>query len=127
MESTTTVFLQLHLLLLHSYWNMRKKKKNTALSTKLDSLSDDTHDQTDEGNSLFLLTLAFLGLYFFLKSAGVPLQNISKSDAKLMGKKKGQTWDRAGNLTDMLSQTTTQKLEIKFKFSFKKKVLHKSS
>lgn len=102
------------------------EKKNKGLSTKLDNLPNDAYDKTDAGNSLFFLTLAFLGLPLFLKSAGVPLQNISKSEAELMGRER-QTWDTAGNLTDMLSQSMTQKLEIKFKISFQKKKKKKSS
>lgn len=66
------------------------------------------------------MTLAFLGLPLFLKSAGGPLQNNSKSETELRGRKI-QTWGTAGNLTDMLSRSITQKLEIKLKISFKKK------
>lgn len=82
----------------------------------------------EAGNSLFFSTLAFLGLPFLLKSARVPPQNIPESESELVGRT-GQTWDTAGNLTDMLDQSITQISEIKFNISLKRKkiALRKSS
>jgi len=92
------------------------QEKNIALSSKLNNLPNDTWKEANIGKSQ-LLTPAFLGLPLFLKSAGVLLQNISKSEVELMGTKR-QTWDTAGSLEDMLSQSITQKVEIKFRISF---------
>lgn len=101
------------------------KEENTALSTELDNLPNDICDKTDPGNSQFL-TLAFLSLCLFLKSAGIPLQNISNSEAELMGRKR-QTQDTAGSLAEMLSWSITEKLEIKFRISFKNKFCKSSA
>lgn len=46
--------------------------------------------------------------------------NTLESESELMGRKR-QTWDTAGNLTDMLNQSITRILEIKFKISLKRK------
>lgn len=92
------------------------QEKNIALSSKLNNLPNDTWKEANIGKSQ-LLAPAFLGLPLFLKSAGVLLQNISKSEVELMGTKR-QTWDTAGSLEDMLSQSITQKVEIKFRISF---------
>lgn len=74
----------------------------------------------------FFLTLAFLSLCLFLKSAGTPLQNISNSEAELMGRKR-QTQDTAGSLAEMLSWSITEKLEIMFRISFKNKFCKSSA
>lgn len=74
----------------------------------------------------FFLTLAFLSLCLFLKSAGTPLQNISNSEAELMGRKR-QTRDTVGSLAEMLSWSITEKLEIMFRISFKNKFCKSSA
>lgn len=85
------------------------------MATKLGDIPKDAHDKREAGNSPFFLTLAFLGLPSLLKSAGVPLQNISESESELVGRT-GQTWDTAGNLTDMLNQSINSDIEINSTF-----------
>lgn len=117
------VFFQL-CLLLYSDWDTRRKIQVCPPIWITSQMTLMTRQM--QGTHWFFLTLGFLGLPLFLKSAGGPLQNNSKSETELRGIKR-QTWGTAGNLTDMLSRSITQKLEIKFKISFKKKKVPQKS